>query len=102
MIVSKEDKTVKRDSTSACYAFLNNSGSRWTFRSDKPKYALYENGAFKRLYTVEYFEMFGNFATTTIRIKGKRYTGFARDFELHAENGIGYPILDLEKMRKPA
>lgn len=71
--------------------YLNNSGSRMTFKEKEPRiFALYEGEKFLKLRTASYFEMFGNFSTICFKYRGKMISKFADDCTKHNEK---YPIV---------
>ena len=82
--------------------YLNQSGSRIAVRGATVRAVGTINGkAYNKVRKVDYYESLGNFATTTVRVNGVRYTGFADnhfpDWEPITDD---IPVLDLDKCRK--
>lgn len=82
--------------------YLNQSGSRMAVRGATVRAVGTINGkAYNKVRKVDYYESLGNFATTTVRVNGVRYTGFADnhfpDWEPITDD---IPVLDLDKCRK--
>ena len=82
--------------------YLNQSGSRMVVRGATVRAVGTINGkAYNKVRKVDYYESLGNFATTTVRVNGVRYTGFADnhfpDWEPITDD---IPVLDLDKCRK--
>lgn len=82
--------------------YLNNSGSRWIIPVNTVRVVGTVNGkAYNKIRKVDYYESLGNFATSTVRVNGVRYTGFADDhFPDWEPITDGIPVLDLDKCRK--
>lgn len=82
--------------------YLNNSGTRWIIPGNTVRVVGTVNGkAYHKVRKVDYYESLGNFATTTVRVNGVRYTGFADDhFPDWEPITDDIPVLDLDKCRK--
>lgn len=82
--------------------YLNNSGTRWIIPGNTVRVVGTVNGkAYNKIRKVDYYESLGNFATSTVRVNGVRYTGFADDhFPDWEPITDDIPVLDLDKCRK--
>ena len=82
--------------------YLNNSGTRWIIPGNTVRVVGTVNGkAYNKIRRVDYYESLGNFATSTVRVNGVRYTGFADDhFPDWEPITDDIPVLDLDKCRK--
>jgi hypothetical protein len=83
-----------------CY-YINCTGSRWKIEGYTIRVVGTVDGKpYNKIRRVDYFESLGNFATATVRVAGKRYTGFADNhFPDWTPITDGIPILDLDKCR---
>lgn len=82
--------------------YLNNNGTRWVIPGNTVRVVGTVNGkAYNKIRKVDYYESLGNFATSTVRVNGIRYTGFADDhFPDWEPITDDIPVLDLDKCRK--
>lgn len=82
--------------------YLNNNGSRWIIPGNTVRVVGTVNGkAYNKIRKVDYYESLGNFATSTVRVNGVRYTGFADDhFPDWEPITDDIPVLDFDKCRK--
>ncbi len=74
--------------------YMNNSGSRWTYREREPRRFYIKVGSDYFLRHAEFFSGFGNFVAYHFKINGKRYAGLPSDTETHK----GLPIIDISKV----
>jgi hypothetical protein len=73
--------------------YINCTGTRWIV----PGYQIRVIGDnYDKVRKVDYFEQFGNFATATVRVNGKRYTGFSTESDIPGDT---LPVLKLDKCR---
>ena len=66
--------------------YLNNTGSRWII-PDGMEFILVLPGGDRKRRKADFYESFGNFASTHYRYKGKRYSGLA-DYERDEPTGL--------------
>jgi len=75
-----------------CY-YINGTGTRWIIPGYQVRVI---SEGYNKVRRVDYFEQFGNFSTATIRVNGKRFTGFAAESDTPGDT---LPVLQLDKCR---
>jgi hypothetical protein len=73
--------------------YLNNSGTRWKVSGDTIRVI---GAGYNKIRIVDYYSSFGNFATATVRVNGKRFTGFTTESDIPGDT---LPVLKLDKCR---
>ena len=81
--------------------YLNNSGSRWINIDKQAMQVLLIHKAenYKKVRQVEFFEGFGNFASCTLKYKGKRISVLPNTF---ADEETGLPVCYVDYTEKYA
>ena len=71
--------------------YLNNSGTRWTYKEKAPRYIIVvqtiDSPLDVKLRLCDSFESFGNWTAINFRFKGKRYSRLPSDYSTLEVNG---------------